>query len=576
MLSELSIRNLAIIEDLTLPLAAGFNVLTGETGAGKSIILDAMMLVLGGRADASLLRSGSETAHIEATFKLDSTLQQTIKPILENEALESEAPDELLLTRIIKSTGRTVSRINGNTVSTRLLKQVGESLIDIHGQGAHLGLLQPRSHLPLLDRYAGCVAEQVALAERVTALRQLESELASLQQDERTLAQRVDMLTYQVQEIETANLQPDEEDELKGERNRLANAEQLSNSAAATTVLLLGTDDDVPSAIDLIGQAERALATLAKLDEEKAPLLAQLQGVASELNDVAADVQAYQEGLEFNPDRLNEIEGRLEQISTLKRKYGESVTQILAFHAKAAAELAAIQQSDVRKNELTAAIDRHLHDIGRYAQTLSKTRQNAAAHLQKAVEGQLGELRMNARFAVDFQVEATVDGAYVADERYAFDKTGIDKVEFLLSANPGEPPRPLAKVASGGETARIMLALKTALAQVDETPTLIFDEIDQGIGGRIGEVVGRKLWGLAAAGGHQVIVVTHLPQLAGYGDRHFHIRKEVVAGRTRTNATALDYHARVHELAAMLGTDSEHAIGGAAAILDNATRVKQV
>lgn len=575
MLSQLSIHNLAVIENLTLSLTEGFNVLTGETGAGKSIILDAMMLVLGDRADSNLLRSGSTTAHVEATFKLDNALIQAIAPILEKESLEGESPNDLLLTRMIKSNGRTVSRINGNIVSNRTLKKIGERLIDIHGQGAHLSLLQPHSHLPLLDRYAGCVSEQLALAKKVSVLRQLESEWLGLQHDDQALAQRIDMLTYQVNEIEAANLAINEEDDLKRERNRLANAEQLNKSATETAIFLLGTDDDIPSVIDLIGQAERALTTLVKLDDEKSPLLIQLQGVASELNDVAADVQNYQEGVAFDPERLNEIEGRLEQISLLKRKYGTTIERVLAFHAKAATELATIDHSDERKKEISIAIDHHLYEIGQAASALSKERRQAAIALQKEVETQLTDLGMDAHFSVDFQHDEQPQGAYVEGNRYAFDQTGIDKVAFLLSANPGEQPRPLAKVASGGETARIMLALKAALAQVDETPTLIFDEIDQGIGGRIGEVVGRKLWGLTASGKHQVIVVTHLPQLAGYGDCHFHIRKEVANGRTRTNATTLSDDNRIEELAAMLGTEKQYAIGGAAAILDKAAHIKQ-
>lgn len=411
MLSQLSIHNLAIIEDLHLPLTAGFNVLTGETGAGKSIILDAMMLVLGERGDAAMIRSGSESATIEATFALSTALQRHIAPILEAQALENEVPDELMMTRIIKTNGRTICRVNGNTVSSKLLRQLGEFLIDIHGQGAHLGLLQPRSHLPLLDRYAGIVDEQAAFGKQVAALRKLEEELASLQHDERTLAQRIDMLTYQVQEIDEAALQPNEEEGLKAERNRLANAEQLSNSSAETNILLIGSDDDTTGAIDMLGQAERALTQLTKLDDSKAALLVQLQGIASELSEVASEVQDYQESLEFNPKRLNEIEARLELVNTLKRKYGDSIADILAFHATAATELGTIQQSDERKIALSAEIDTSLHEIGKRAQSLSTKRQQAAAQLQKAVEGQLGDLKMNARFSVDFQRESAETGA---------------------------------------------------------------------------------------------------------------------------------------------------------------------
>lgn len=576
MLTELTIRNFAIIDDLRMQFAGGFHVLTGETGAGKSIILDAMTLVLGGRADTSMVRAGCEEAQVEAVFKLTPQLQALIQPILQQEALEDEDGDYLVLGRELRLNGRNVSRVNGRTVNLSLMREIAEPLIDIHGQGEHLSLLRPRSHLPLLDSYANLDGERRAFAQEVAGLQEIQRELNALRRDERLLAQRMDMLEFQIEEITAANLHEGEEEELRTERTRLANAEQLMRYAAEATTLLLSVGDETPSVIDILGEAERALAHLARLDPTKTELLENLQGLSFQLNELAADVQDYQEQLEYDPDRLNYLEERLEVINTLKRKYGDNISDILALRERALVELDKITHSEERIEALEKEQEQRLRHLGVAAQALSDKRQAAARRLAAAVEAQLADLNMvGARFDVAFSRETAADGVYVGEERLAFDKSGIDRAEFIISANPGEPLKPMAKVASGGETARLMLALKTALAEVDATPTLIFDEIDQGIGGRVGDIVGRKLWGLTAVADHQVIVVTHLPQLAGYGDVHFHVSKHVVSGRTMTAVRNLDVGGRVDELAAMLGTRGEHAIGGAQAILTQAQTVKQ-
>lgn len=580
MLNELFIRNLAIIDDLRLRFDAGFNVLTGETGAGKSIILDAVMLILGGRADTSLVRAGCDGAYVEATFVLDGGTKTAVLPILEAQGLEEEGDsDTVLLTRELRTTGRNICRINGRAVSLSVLREVAEPLIDIHGQGEHLSLLKPTAHLPVLDAYAQVEKERTAVAKEVTALTAIRRELASLRQDERVLAQRMDMLRFQIDEIRAANLQPDEEAELRTERTRLANAEQLAKYALEAGALLSGMDDDSASVTELLSQAERALMHLVRLDETKTEMLTTLQGLASQFTDLAADVADYREQLEFNPQRLNEVEERLEVITRLKRKYGNDIAAVLATAVKAEAELDKITNSEERIEALQKEQEQYLRRIGKLALALSQKRQEAAGRLGTAVEHELADLSMaGARFSVEFVTEAAADGAPVqtgvGQERLAFDQTGFDRVQFLMSANPGEPLKPMAKVASGGETARLMLALKTALAQVDSTPTLIFDEIDQGIGGRVGDVVGRKLWGLSAIAQHQVIVVTHLPQLAGYGDVHFHVSKRVNEGRTATAVTNLDERTRIQELAAMLGTQAKYAREGAASILQQVAQVK--
>lgn len=578
MLNELYIRDFAIIDELRLQIAPGFNVLTGETGAGKSIILDAVMLVLGGRADTNMVRANCEKAYVEATFTLNAALQALIQPLLEEEGLDEEDLDEeLLLARELRMNGRNICRVNGRSVSLSLLKQIAEPLIDIHGQGEHLSLLQPRSHLPLLDSYAGLYGERKAFAQQVQVLQKVQRELQTLQQNERMREKRLDMLKFQIEEIGSANIKDGEEEELRAERSRLANSEQLTRFATESVTLLSGADDDTPAVVDMLGQVERALSQLARFDETQAKQVENVQGLAFQVSELAIDLQKYLETLEFNPGRLDFVEERLELIAKLKRKYSaESEAELLKLHEEALVEIENLNNSEERIAALTKEVDKQLHAIGKVALGLSEKRQVAGKKLATAVEQELVHLSMSGtRFVVEFETEPDENGAYVGDQQLTFDQTGIDKVQFLLSTNPGEPLKPMAKVASGGETARLMLALKTALAQVDETPTLIFDEIDQGIGGRVGDVVGQKLWGLTAVGEHQVIVVTHLPQLAGYGDTHFHVSKQVVDGRTKTAVTSLDREGRINELAAMLGTNDHHAIGGAQSILHQAYVVKK-
>ena len=574
MLTELYIRDFAIIDELRLAIAPGFTVLTGETGAGKSIILDAVTLLLGGRADSSMIRANCEAAYLEGSFILAGALQAGLRPLLEAEGLEGEAADQLVLARDLRANGRNICRVNGRSVSLNLLRQVGELLVDIHGQGEHLSLLRPRAHLPLLDAYAGLDEERQALGQEVRALRKVQQTLEQLRREARTVAQRLDMLQFQVEEISAANLKPDEEEALRAERMRLANVERLMQHTNETLALLLGVDADAPSVTDLLSQAERAVSLLARLDESKQGWAARLQGLVTEFDELAGELRDYVDELEFNPGRLDFVEERLELIAGLKRKYGDDIPAVLAYRDKAVAELAQISRSEAQQEELAAAAERYLRRIGQMGQALSQKRQLAANKLATTVERELADLRMSgALFAVDFQVTPAGDGAYVGDQRLAFDQSGIDKVEFLISTNPGEPLKPMARVASGGETARLMLALKTALAQVDATPTLIFDEIDQGIGGRVGDIVGRKLWGLTTGQGHQVVVVTHLPQLAGYGDSHLHVSKHQEEGRTITAVAVLDMPGRVQELAAMLGT-REHAQSGAESILRQAAAMK--
>ncbi|UCG25478.1 MAG: DNA repair protein RecN [Chloroflexota bacterium] len=575
MLSELHIRNFAIIDEVQIQFSNGLNVLTGETGAGKSIILDAMTLVLGERADITMVRAGNEQAYVEATFRLESGMKEDLAPVLEAEGLEADDADILMLARELRTSGRNICRINGRAVNLTLLREVGERLVDIHGQGEHLSLLKPRSHLPLLDAYAGLEQQRQSLQQSVKELRGAQLEQQALRQDERQLALRIDLLKFQIEEIDGAQLKPGEEEELRAERKRAANLEQIQNLCRNTLNLMVGDEDETRTIQDMLGESERSVSQLAQLDDSLAPLLERLQGISYQVTELAAELIDYQSGLDFSADHLNWLEERIELLSQLKRKYGADVEAILARRERADQELQGITHSKERLADLVVIEDLLLRRAGAQAGQLSLRRLEEAERLSQAVEQELSELNMEqAQFQVDVRQHDDPAGIYVDGKRLAFDETGVDRVEFLVSANVGEETRPLAKVASGGETSRLMLALKTVLARVDETPTLIFDEIDQGIGGRVGDVVGRKLWGLTTPAGHQVIVVTHLPQLAGYADGHFHVSKQLLEGRTKTGVNLLDGDGRVQELAAMLGTEGEHAMGGAQSILTQSALVK--
>ncbi len=582
MLIELTIVNFAIIEELRLRFSPGFNVFTGETGAGKSIIIDAVSALLGGRVGSNEVRAGADGALVEGLFLLEPHVQAALEPLLRENGLEGDGDETLILAREIRAAGRTVARVNGRAVTVSLLQEIGEYLVDIHGQSEHLSLLRTREHLNLLDGYAGLEALRRQVAARAHALRQVRQELAALLRDERELAHRADLLAYQVDEIAAARLQVDEEDELLQERTRLANAERIAALITEATQALYEGQEDQMAASDLLGSVERSLTELARIDASLAPYQQTAEALAAQVEELARDLRVYLEAIEFNPARLQTVEERLDLIYHLKRKYGDSIADVLAFAERAASELEAITHSEERVEELRAREDALLHEIGALAAELSQRRREAAERLAAAIEVELDDLQMaHTRFAASFEQTDDPEGAFVGERRLAFDATGVDRVEFLISPNPGEPLKPLARIASGGETSRLMLALKTVLSHADKTPTLIFDEIDQGIGGRVGGVVGRKLWGLTTSeavtsSGHQVLCITHLPQLAGFGDIHFQVHKQMSEKRTTTQVQPIADEARVEELAHMLGAFTESTRQSAREILEQVARAKSV
>ncbi|MBW6465298.1 MAG: DNA repair protein RecN [Brevefilum sp.] len=566
MLTELRIENFAIIQKLHLDFEKGLVIFTGETGAGKSIIMDALEAVLGGRAETTAIRTGAERAQVEATFRLDPAIQEPIHTLLQAEDLLDD-PDYIILAREIRREGRNTARINGRTVTAALQREVGAYLVDIHGQSEHLSLLHVRNHLRLLDSFAGTGPSLEQYQAVYQHLQEVRRDLQHLREMEHDAARRVDMLTFQIQEIETAQLQPDEETTLRQDRTRLANAESLAKHSQQALTLLEEGAPEVGGVNDLLGEVSQALHNLARIDATTELLYERLETSLTALQELALDLRNYAENIEFNPRLLDQVEERIDLINNLKRKYGDSIEAILAFGDKARKDLDSITHAEDRLAELETQEAELLRALAEHGQALSQQRTQTAGELGRWVEVELAELQMSkARFQVNIDSRPDQAGLPLEDgRRVAFDATGYDRVEFLVETNPGEGLKSLVKIASGGETSRLMLALKNVLAQADHIPTLVFDEIDQGIGGRVGMVVGEKLWHLSRQ--HQVMCITHLPQLAAYGDQHYRVAKALQDGRTHVEVLPLVAEKRRDELAQMLGPVSEGTLQSADEIL---------
>jgi DNA repair protein RecN (Recombination protein N) len=572
MLTELHIQNFAIIDKLDLRFGPGLIILTGETGAGKSIILDAVVMLIGGKADTTFVRTDSDAAFVEGVFQLKGPEREAVHEVLKREELMDD-PDYVVLMREVRREGRSVARINGRTVNVGLLKELGALLIDIHGQAEHLSLLDPRAHSGLLDRYADVSKPLNDYRQTYHSLLNLRRELTDLRKAQADADRRIEMLTYQVEEIEDARLKVGEDEELRKERDRLANAESLAQNAQEALAILEEGSPETPAATDLIGQAAQALAALAKIDSGQSELSNQAEVMLDTLSDIVHDLRGYLEEIEFNPKRLDEVEERLDLIHSLSRKYGGSVPAVIAYGNESKKQLETITGAADRIAELEMQEAKLLEKLSKQGTTLSEKRKAAAETMGKGIELELDDLRMaSAQFGVDFQTKPDPNGIPLADgTRLAFDQNGIDRVEFLVAPNPGEGLKPLAKVASGGETSRLMLGLKNVMARADEVPSLIFDEIDQGIGGRVGMVVGHKLWNLSRS--HQVFCVTHLPQLAVFGDQHYQVQKLVDKGRTLTRVEPLEGEPRLLELSQMLGEVGEGTLRSAHELLQTARQM---
>lgn len=566
MLTELRIENFAIIDKVEIHFDSGLIIFTGETGAGKSILIDAVDTLLGGRAESTTVRSGAERAYIEGIFRIPTTVGDNVQSILEREELLDDL-NYLTLGREIRLNGRNIARVNGRSVNASLLREIGTHLIDVHGQSEHLSLLHVNQHIILLDRYANVGNLLENYRTTFNQLQSVRKELADLRLAERDAARRIDTLTYQVNEIEAAHLKTDEEVDLRDERNRLANAEGIASLVQEALFALDEGNPETPSVTDLLGQVTHTLKNLTRLDKSQLSLNNQAQEIFNNLVDLTGELRSYSEKIEFNPKRLDQVEDRLNLIHNLKRKYGDSIEAILNYAYQARQQLEAINNADERIQLLENEEKKFLSLLGERGLALSEKRHQEAKSLGHALETELDDLQMShTRFKVDFRRRLDPNGILLENgEKVAFDHTGLEQVEFLIAPNPGEGFKPLVKIASGGETSRLMLALKNVLVSADNIPTLIFDEIDQGIGGRIGKVVGQKLWTLAKE--HQVFCVTHLPQLAAYGTQHFHVEKTFQEGRTITGVEKLDEEQRLYELSQMLGGVSEGTLQSAREIL---------
>lgn len=557
MLQVLIITDFALIDHLELSLESGFNVLTGETGAGKSIIVDAIGLLLGERAEEGSIRAEAQRAKVEGLFSLSVEDAAAIESLLETVGISID-DGEIVVVREINHNGRNICRVNGSVVPLKVLSGIGEHLVDIHGQSQHLSLLNVREHLQILDRYSGLESLRASVADGVREISRARAELAVLRNDAEKMARQTDLLQYQYQEIIAMKLQPGEDESLKADQHMAANAERLQSRLDGAYRALYDTDESGMSAIDQLGVVAHNLANLVELDPSFTKLKDIAESLVIQAQELAHALQSRRDEVERNPQQIQQIEERLEIIQQLKRKYGDTIDDVLAYATGAAVQLDAITNSDHRAEVLEAEIASLLTEVSALSVKLSERRSEAAARLTEEIDAELTELAMEATTftvrvsRVTSEVGLPVTQADGSVMQYSFDATGIDHVEFLLSPGPGEPFHPLAATASGGEASRLMLAIKGVLAAADQIPTLVFDEVDSGIGGRVGMVVGGKTWRLSA--NHQVICVTHLPQIAAFADHHVHIEKSVINGRTVTSTQAIFDNDIVEELSQMLGS----------------------
>ena len=538
MLLELSVKHLAVIEEVRVSFRTGFHVFTGETGAGKSILIDALSLAIGGRASADLVRHGYDKAEIEALF--DVPANHPVWDALKESGIEASVEEPLFVRREVAASGKSTARVNGQLVTLATLKAVGESLVNIHGQHEHQSLLRVDRHLEWLDAFGGERIAPIKKAYRAVydEYADVKRQLDKLRQTGMQALQMADLYRFQWEEIESASLKPNEDEWLQEERQRLSNAERLFAAVNDGYESIYGSK----KALEAVSRAMQRLGDVAKYDPAAlSPLLEQVQSAYYQLEDAAFQLRDYRDKIEFNPDRLEQIEQRLQTLHGLKRKYGENVEDILAYAAKIKTELDGIDHQEERIAELEARLSALEGELRTRAQALTDARRAASAELSAKLMDHLKDLHMEkTRFDVVLRSDET---SWKAD--------GWDYAEFMIAPNPGEPLRGLAKIASGGELSRIMLAMKSIFAAVDQVPVLIFDEVDTGVSGRAAQAIAEKMAQLASWA--QVFAITHLPQVACMADAHYAIEKKVRGDRTFTEVTALGEEPRAQELARMLG-----------------------
>jgi DNA repair protein RecN (Recombination protein N) len=567
MLSHLHIENFALIDRLDIDFGEGLNVLTGATGAGKSIIIGALDLILGGRGSEEVVRTGELSATVEATFTLsDKSLANRLREILEI-PLEN---DSLIIRREYRRKGGGRAFIDSSQVAITVLKDIAEQLADILGQHSHQALLDPGTHCSYLDRFAKLEDKVLELRVFYNRAVELRDKLASADRIAREIADRIDLLAFQISEIEKARLHPDEEEKLKGERKLLENAQKIRETAELCSRILLEDDN---SAVEKIGEAEKSLGSIAGLSDAVRKIIDALRGTIDGLRESIIDLQRFAEQIDADPQRLEQVNERLDEIFRLKKKYGSDIFAILEYAEKGNVELAKLKSQETDTKNLKRNFEATVHELNLLAEEISNARRKAAPALEKIIVEKLALMGISkAQFVINIAFHEGADGLYErSGRRLAGDGMGFDNVEFQFCANPGEGLKPLAKIASGGEISRVMLALKNAFLHKKGGTCEVFDEIDVGISGDVAAKVGRQLRELSKK--HQVICITHLHQIASVADHHFRVFKNTLKGRSVTRVQKLNHDERVKEIAALLSGEkiSDKAIAGAKELLKNSS-----
>lgn len=553
MLKQLSVNGFALFDQVEIEFGKGLNILTGETGAGKSILIDALGTILGSRASSEDVRTGADRAIVEAMFFIDGNTD--LETYLTQAGIDLEEDGSLLISREINNSGKSSCRLNGRIVTVSMLRQIGKLLIDLHGQHQHQSLLFTENHLNFLDNYGGdkLLKIKAQVSQFYTQIMKSKNELASLKKDESKKDNLISLLNYQIDEIAQANLRIGEDLELEREKNILSNAEKIYELSNQAYSLLHGNESNYKiSILDLMFHLVKLLQELIKFDDTKSDAFTMTESIFFQLEDLSLSLRNYLDQIEFNPERLEQIENRLYLINQLKKKYGETIEKVLSFYSTAVNNLSEIENKDLQIEAIQDSLNKLLVNYFKKAKELSDLRSKFAERLSSEVKFHVRQLGMDsAKFSC--QVEATnLDGKFKSDNCLEFiTPNGLDRVEFLFSSNQGEPLKPLNKIASGGEISRLMLALKITLAGTNYVPTMIFDEIDAGVGGRTAYTIGDKLAELSQ--NNQIICVTHLPQIACMADNHYYIYKETEKNRTFTKIDFLSENKRIEELSRMLG-----------------------
>lgn len=581
MLTTLRIKNLALVADLTLELQPGYNAITGETGAGKSILIGALTLVLGQRADRTLIRSGADACSVEAVFDV-SKLRAPLKSFLDDNGIEPCEDNQLVVKRTFTAAGTNRQFVNGSATTLDKLASIGDWLVDIHGPHDHQSLLHPARQLAILDAFGGLQADREAFGELVNQRSVLECEKAALVVDEKTYAQQLDLLRFQVREVFEAKLKAGEDVEIEDEHRRSANGAKLLQLSQAALDLLAENESSVLTEAGIVG---RTLLELQRIDPGAGQLVGLHEQATASLRELQSELSRYADKVDVDPARLAELEERLNLLQSLKRKYGPTLADVMAFGDEAKRKLQALESRDAELARLNAALAKLDAELLSAGQQLSAKRKKVIPKLSKSASAQLEDLgfkqgRLDVQMTTQGESEVgrsafrrslapeppkggTPNGEATHASRIT--SSGFDTIEFQFAPNPGEPARPLRAIASSGELARVMLALKTVLAAEDEVPVLVFDEVDANVGGETANAVGDKMRQIAAK--RQVLCITHLPQVAAAADAHYVVSKEVKDGRTISELTLLDRKSRVSELARMLGGQSDAARKHAEAIL---------